>query len=77
MHLGDEGDGSASHADGTIVFLNGRPACWRLSRDVTGDFITASWSWDEIRDLSQSRELTLQDGQTGAEWSRADSPTWA
>ena len=77
MHLGDEGDGSASHADGTIVFLNGRPACWRLSRDVTGDFITASWSWDEIRDLSQSRELTLQDGQTGAEWSRADSHTRA
>lgn len=77
MHLGDGGDGSASQAVGTIVFLNGRPACWRLSRDVTGDFITASWSWDEIRDLSQSRELTLQDGQTGAEWSRADSHTKA
>ena len=77
MHLGDGGDGSASQAVGSIVFLNGRPACWRLSRDVSGDFITASWSWDEIRDLSQSRELTLQDGQTGAEWSRADSHTRA
>lgn len=77
MHLGDGGDGSASQAVGSIVFLNGRPACWRLSRDVSGDFITASWSWDEIRDLSQSWELTLQDGQTGAEWSRADSSTRA
>lgn len=77
MHLGDGGDGSASQAVGSIVFLNGRPACWRLSRDVSGDFITASWSWDDIRDLSQTRELTLQDGQTGAEWSRADSHTRA
>jgi len=77
MHLGDGGDGSASQAVGSVVFLNGRPACWRLSRDVSGDFITASWSWDDIRDLSQSRELTLQDGQTGAEWSRADSHTRA
>lgn len=77
MHLGDGGDGSASQAVGSIVFLNGRPACWRLSRDVSGDFITASWSWDEIRDLSQNRELTLQDGQTGVEWSRAESHTRA
>ncbi len=77
MHLGDGGDESASQAVGSIVFLNGRPACWRLSRDVSGDFITASWSWDDIRDLSQTRELTLQDGQTGAEWSRADSHTRA
>jgi len=75
MHLSDGGDGSASHAVGTIVFLNGRAACWRLSRDVTGDFITASWAWDEFRDLSQSRELILQDGQTGVEWIRADSHT--
>ena len=77
MHLGDGGDGSANQKVGSIVFLNGRPACWRLSRDVSGDFVTASWSWDDIRDLSQSRELTLQDGQTGAEWSRADSHTRA
>ncbi len=75
MHLSDGGDGSASHAVGTIVFLNGRAACWRLSRDVTGDFITASWAWDEFHDLSQSRELILQDGQTGVEWIRADSHT--
>jgi hypothetical protein len=75
MHLSDGGDGSASHAVGTIVFLNGRAACWRLSRDVTGDFITASWAWDDFHDLSQSRELILQDGQSGVEWIRADSHT--